>query len=335
MTETAGMQAGAAPSWPLPYARFRLVFEASRGTRLPPYPGSAWRGAFGWALRDLACVTGQPDCRGCAFASRCVYQRLFETARQGRPESGMTTHAPHPFVLRLPPRHPAELVLVDIHLFGEAMRWLDEVVMALARAGRAGVGGARNRLGLVRVLQRVGGSWAELPPGSGRLSPFPAAVDEPPDIACVGRQVRVELQSPLRIVRRGRPLRPEELTPRHFVHALYARVRKLARAQGQTLQMFWPQVPSEVGFAGASLRWIDFCRRSSRQGRRHPIGGIAGHFDLSLAGLEAAWPLLWHGQFLHVGKLTAIGHGGYRLRWHSVAGGASAGQMPDPREQGI
>ncbi|RME44758.1 MAG: CRISPR system precrRNA processing endoribonuclease RAMP protein Cas6 [Chloroflexi bacterium] len=38
-----------------------------------------------------------------------------------------------------------------------------------------------------------------------------------------------------------------------------------------------------------------------------------GDFTLTLEDPEPVWPMLWHGQFLHVGKCTSMGHGAYRL----------------------
>ncbi|MBU0500879.1 MAG: CRISPR system precrRNA processing endoribonuclease RAMP protein Cas6 [Gammaproteobacteria bacterium] len=55
-------------------------------------------------------------------------------------------------------------------------------------------------------------------------------------------------------------------------------------------------------------------RYSSRQAIKHKIGGILGSVTLDRASYQTAWPLLWHGQFLHLGKLTSMGHGAYRIR---------------------
>ena len=98
------------------------------------------------------------------------------------------------------------------------------------------------------------------------------------------------------------------------MHALYARMRSLARFGAGRAAERWPEVPADLRFPSASLRWIELERYSSRQGRRHRIGGLLGEFELPLEGLEAAWPVLWHGQYLHVGKLTSLGHGAYRIR---------------------
>ena len=301
-------------SWLPPYGRYRFAFSMPQGIRLPEWPGSAWRGAFGWALRDLVCVTGAKTCNGCLLARDCTYQRLFESAADSAQPGGITTHTPHPFVLFVPPAdaHRTD-ALLEMRLLGHAIHDLPAVVTALARAGERGIGGSRNRLKLRTVEQWSGGCWQpiyrpdwaglrQLPPER-ETSPYP------------GGRVVIRLTSPLRLKHEGRLVDEKRLTPRIFLHALYARMRSLSRLGTGHVAERWPEVPAGLRFPVANLRWLDLDRYSSRQGRRHRIGGLLGEFALDLDGLEAAWPVLWHGQYLHVGKMTSLGHGGYHIRF--------------------
>ncbi|RUQ38660.1 MAG: hypothetical protein EKK69_11965 [Candidatus Competibacteraceae bacterium] len=49
----------APPPPSLPLIRFRLTFRAHEALHLPAYTGSAWRGAFGYALKRLVELVGQ------------------------------------------------------------------------------------------------------------------------------------------------------------------------------------------------------------------------------------------------------------------------------------
>lgn len=297
----------------LRYGRLRFLFSAQGALDLPPHPGSAWRGAFGWSLRELACVTGAADCRGCALAERCIYQRLFEGAHHGPTKPGMSgDRSPHPFVLEIPDSAPhAPYVALDVHLIGDGLAYAGEVALALARAGRRGIGGTRNRLALARVQQRLPQGWQDILGPGGQVAPRPWEDIAPP--ALPADTVRVRLTSPLRLVRQNRPLTAEALTPRVFIHALYARVRKLWRAQDLPEDGYWPEIPAQTRFPERRLHWVELSRYSNRQGRRHPIGGLMGEFTLDVKELHELWPLLWHGQYLHLGKLTSLGHGAYRI----------------------
>ncbi len=50
---------------PLRVATYVAVFRAIEWLELPDFPGSAWRGAMGHALKRLVCVTGMQDCTAC------------------------------------------------------------------------------------------------------------------------------------------------------------------------------------------------------------------------------------------------------------------------------
>ena len=68
----------------------------------------------------------------------------------------------------------------------------------------------------------------------------------------------------------------------------------------------------KVACVRRDLRWEERERRSSRTGMRHPIGGLLG--ECAFAGdLAEFLPLLWLGQYLHVGKHAAWGNGRFRL----------------------
>jgi tetratricopeptide (TPR) repeat protein len=61
------------------------------------------------------------------------------------------------------------------------------------------------------------------------------------------------------------------------------------------------------------LKWQDWTRYSNRQQRKIPMGGVVGSYTLETAGLEPLWPLLWAGQWAHVGKGAVMGLGRYTV----------------------
>ncbi len=290
------------------YQHHRLRFQAEGPLRLPTHSGPAWRGALGKALRGLVCLFRTQRCQGCILAANCAYQRCFESALPDPVGRGVTTHAPHPFVLHVRgDRHRQDLHLT---LLDAALTHRPALFLALQKAAEAGIGHPRNRLRLTLIEQARNGTWHTIHRPGERIHPIDSPPATPPLPA---GPLRIHLASPLRLVHRGRLVRPSHLTPRILLHALYARLRKLNRAYGRGEPPYWPAVPEDARFLEADLRWLDFERYSHRQRKTHPMGGITGHLTLGLEGLEGAWPALWHGQFLHLGKHTAMGHGAYRL----------------------
>jgi hypothetical protein len=65
--------------------------------------------------------------------------------------------------------------------------------------------------------------------------------------------------------------------------------------------------------ATTALTWHDWTRWSSRQQQHMKLGGLMGRFRLPNGALADLWPLIWLGQYLHIGKNTSFGLGAYRI----------------------
>lgn len=269
----------------LPLARYRLQFSARRPIRLPRFSGSAWRGAFGGALKRAVCVTGRSHCEGCLLDGTCVYPYLFETrpppdaAKMRRYRS-----VPRPFTLEEPPAGEAAAESTSVHLgvtlFGRANRLLPYIVHALRQAAALGIGGTRNILALEAVVQEsapgsdqwpvIGGPGTDVAP----LPPRTPAVPENPGL------VTVSFRTPIRLKRQGRNVTPESFEPADLLGNL---VRRLSM-----LTYFHTDTPLETDFAGLArlartarivardLVWRDWTRYSSRQQTGMQMGGITG-----------------------------------------------------------
>ena len=68
----------------LKVARYEIHLRACANAVLPPFLGSALRGAFGHALKAVACSMPHGDCGRCLLVERCLYPKLFETSARSR-----------------------------------------------------------------------------------------------------------------------------------------------------------------------------------------------------------------------------------------------------------
>ena len=153
----------------LPLARYRVRFRE----HLPPgafsiaspragYLGSAWRGAFGHALRKAVCVTRLPACDPCVLLRSCPYPFLFESRTP--PGAGKLTRYPRtpgPFVLdpadpRFDTGNGDSTLNLGVTLFGSANDHLPYVVHALEQAGRNGLTARRVTLDMLDVQAESG-----------------------------------------------------------------------------------------------------------------------------------------------------------------------------------
>jgi hypothetical protein len=283
----------------LPIERHTLHFTARRAGHLPEFLGSSWRGAFGRALRQQVCLTGMDRCPPCPLYRRCAYPYLFETP----PPDEATVlrkypHAPHPYILYSQTSGGSvaqgQPLMMDVTLIGRGIEHRSVVLSAIEQAAARGLG------------------RAQLPLALESASKHPIDASPPP----VPASIRVQLESPLRLMIDNLPVHPDRFNFGDFFSVLLRRVAML--------HAFHADAPLDLDFrrlvdlaraqpaTDPHLRWDERQRYSSRQGRTVPLGGLTGSFELHGA-LAPFWPILWQGQWLHLGKATVMGLGRYRL----------------------
>ena len=300
-----------------PVARYRFEFRATQPIRLPDYAGSMLRGAFGHALRHLACMTRQKECTGCPLANGCPYPAIFAPLPPPIHPLQKFTEIPAPQVIEAPAWGSRVLTEGDTLAFhqvliGRARQELPLIILAWRRAFAHGVGAGDGRAELVRVLHcgQAGDSEIHRPEGG--------SVDaHVPEIelrrAPVLTGTTLYFATPLRLQENGRALPPDLLRARTLLMALARRANLLAEFHGggPLLADF-----SALRQAAAEVRdekhlvWRDWRRYSSRQRREMRLGGVMGTWRLE-GPLDLFATLLQLGEWLHVGKETAFGLGRY------------------------
>lgn len=302
----------------LPLAALRLHFRLDAPPSLPAYAGSAWRGAFGHALKRAVCVVPGPACGDCPLYRGCAYSYVFETPPP--PDSAKMRKyeaVQHPFVLAPEPAPDEASYVLGVTLFGRGAQYLPHVVHALSKAGEGGVGKRRQPFRLERVEQAGGddlSQWRDIFRPGRPLTPLPAAPPAPPPPpAAFG----LSLLTPLRLRREEVYVAAEDF---QFADCFGALLRRISM-----LTYFHTDTPLEADFAGLAqaaravplagkrLVWRDWERYSSRQKTTMKMGGLMGEFLLDGRAAAAFWPYLWLGQWTHVGKAATMGLGRYRI----------------------
>ncbi len=279
----------------------RVVLAPQEDWRPPEYAGSMLRGAFGHALRHLACAMKLRTCTGCPLEFSCMYTTIFETRRPANaPVMRNYARVPHPFLIdvALNPkeagygRQPLELTL---RLFGEATPAAPFCQRALQEAAQRGLTRQRIPFRLAKVEERI---------GQGAPAPLPD-------------RVTLEIQTPARITFDGRPMTPERFSPAGFAMAV-------ARRFG-LLNTFWKIADHSPDFTrlkseaarikadAAGLRWHEMYRHSSRQKARRSVSGLLGRVALDLEDAPGLRAVLAWAPILHVGKNTSMGLGRVRI----------------------
>jgi len=304
-----------------PLARYRLEWQVTALVRLPDYAGSMLRGAFGHALRDLACMTRAKTCGGCPLISTCPYPALFAPPAPDGHALQKFSQVPVPYVIEPPEWGARVLAAGEVFSFnqvlvGRALRELPLVILAWRRALARGIGAGDGKAELLRVIHCAECAETEIHrPETGTLSTHEQKVRLVDTAVRPEGAITLRFHTPLRLQKDGHALPPERLDTRALLMALARRASLLAE--------FHCGAPLVQDFAALStacarvrgekrLRWRDWTRYSSRQQQKMVLGGAIG--DWALEGdLAPFQPLLHLGEWLHVGKETAFGLGRYTL----------------------
>ncbi len=305
-------------SFPLSLASFEFRFQTDTPTGLPPYPGSAWRGALGWSLKRTVCVIRHTACPDCLLYRSCVYPYLFETPPPpGTSKMRKYTAAPHPFVLQIETRQQGTDYRLGLVLIGRAIRQFPYFVHALRAAGGQGIGSQRRAFDLREVRQAHGPELARWTTVYAPDQPLSLPESDSPVIPPVPEWIGMEILTPLRIKRDNHLVTPARF---RFADLFSALLRRIS-----LLSYFHTGQPLDADFAGLIQRaatiehhqprlyWYDWTRYSSRQETTLEMGGMLGSITLRGQDLAEFWPYLWLGQWTHAGKGATLGLGRYRL----------------------
>jgi hypothetical protein len=310
-------QTPASGGWPgLHLGRYRAHFIADAPIRMGDFPGSAWRGALGHALKRSVCVTRLPQCRDCTLYHACLYPYFYDTPP---PPSAQKMRryetAPHPFILE-PGQSQGDGGNLGFTLVGYANRHLALFIHALGMAAKGPKGVAGNHMRLAAVEQETlpgSGEWRIVYSPGSALEPLPTAC---PALPAVPAACRIRLLTPLRVKREGRHVGPGDFRFADLFGVLLRRVSMLSA--------FHTDTPLETDFRGlmqkaraievaCTLAWEEMTRYSSRQKAVMKLGGVIGAIHIHAQDLAPFWPYLWLGQWTHAGSGATMGLGQYRI----------------------
>lgn len=290
-----------APAWPkLHWMAGRFLLAPGDRRRASDAVGRrAVRAPFllhslvGLAMRRLPC-DARCDCGG-ACRPECACRSLMAPAAEkgAGPRGGFAAAA---WVLDAPWAlwRPAETLAFGLKLFGRAARAHPHVERAVGWCAGEGLEG-----------YRVGqASWAD------------GAVDLEERLGSEGRprEMRIVFESPVRLVRAGKPL--DRVGFPDLARDVAFRVESWAvHQEGVACPPIWPAIEADVSRAvvgRSSQAWRDARRHSARQGRGVPAGGVVGEMVVTGASPRLA-ALVDLAAVCGVGKAATSGLGRVRI----------------------
>jgi hypothetical protein len=305
--------------------RLAIQTQTIDNIKLPAYPGSALRGAFGHAMKRAVCTFKAQECTDCLLQAKCVYSYTFETPPPADTEVlRLYPFAPHPFVLNIsgngPANHkPGNPLQFGMTLIGRAIEFLPYFAYGFIQMGQAGIGKGRGRFNVERiVVLNAEGENAETVFRKDRLT-APETLLNFEHARKLSAQygpdeITVKFNTPLRVKYRGRL---------HDTPEFHILIRNLLRRVSNLLYFHCGEHAAfdfkalirkaeAVKMIHSDIRWSDHTRYSGRQKKRLLIGGIVGQAAYR-GDLAEFLPLLVLGTWVNIGKGTGFGLGSYTL----------------------
>lgn len=278
---------------------YRLTFSHPQPTKDNYYPGSAWRGAFGHALKQR---------------DASAYSYLFETPliQIGNASAILHgSHAPHPFVISPAGTRPEtdsgeHVTEIDLILMGRAISHANLAVEALTTAAKSGIYHVPYQLRHISCFHPAQG-WQS----GGNASPI-SIFDAPPQKAETASLCFVH---PLRFKSHQNGAHLQGVLADELCGTLVRRYKQLEGCHDSPWvapdyrELF--SACRQTQIADQRLDWYEWSRYSNRQRKHVPMGGFIGDIMLEGRGLFTLWPYLWLGQWLHLGKGSVMGMGRY------------------------
>jgi len=305
-----------------PLARYKLRFRVVNEIQLASYAGSALRGAFGHALMLLSGLEKSDIEQKNSVYIYSAYAAVFEPlANNGIGLLTSLSDRPVSYIIEAPvggAKHYAvgDFLEFDIVLIDTALQHLGTIILAWRRALMNGLG--RNKAGKAELIEVLHCTQ------NGQISVYSEAhpILKPHDYTLnipsynQPQTLHLVFNTALRLQRKGKIVGLNELTPGLLL-------RNLIRRVSFYWQLLNPEKPLELdvqhlnsladevqGIKHLSLK--KWRRYSSRQNNFMELNGWQGHWLLQQVPSELL-PFVWLGQFLHVGKNTSFGLGGYEI----------------------
>lgn len=290
----------------LPITRYRIHYKATTAIRLPDYAGSALRGAFGHALKNIACLSASRN-KGvccCQPISSCTYRQLFDPEKVTLTQQREQNVAP-PVIIE--PVFANKVILVaehayfDMVLMGQfAHSQLAIIQLAWQRALHDGIGtkDEQGRRGAAQLLSIDVLNKPMLPN----------------HLDCKPQHVHLHLISPLRLQQQDDLVIAPNLSPAILLWAMIRRYQLIHELYGQAIEVNYALLGAAIEKVSLQkrLKWTEWTRFSSRQKKEMKLSGLTGHILLENVS-DVLLPFIYFGQWLHVGKNSVFGLGHYQM----------------------
>ncbi|MBB5149083.1 CRISPR system precrRNA processing endoribonuclease RAMP protein Cas6 [Ureibacillus thermosphaericus] len=305
---------------PLKWCHLHFEIVPYQEMSLPSYPAITIRGGLGYELKKAVCTCHQEvcDCEHVQF-----YRQLYEDQTGIKHESFGYIAYNRPLIIRTRHNFKRKYTKNDSYqfemiLFGKAIQKYRDIILAMRAFGLNGIGEKMEKF-YIKQVQSLGapipvtvyhdGEWiadARVNKLSDIVFPFEKKV----------QKVKIQFHTPTRIQVDGRY--QEKVSFDVMIENLLRRINSLLYFhQNQLLDRdVYEEILNHSKYVEEviqSYQKVKYRRFSTRQHQEMFLHGIEGWSIVKGSEIHTLLPLLYLGQFCHIGKQTTFGFGEYSI----------------------
>lgn len=282
------------------------------------------RGALGYNLKKITCITKSFDCKNCLLKFNCAYKYIFET--EPPPDTDVLKKydaIPQPFLFNNFNKKSARIVSFNLILIGKSIDYLPFLVYTFDYIGKEeGLGKDRIKFKLAKIysynkINDFFNSQSLLIYKDEKLLNKNSVLkfEELENIIPENvNKISLEFVNPVRIKHQSKLIKLPEF--HIIIRALLHRI--------SALMYFHCNIPLNIDFKEIiekskyiklikhNIKWKEYQRFSTRQKERLRLGGFVGNAEYE-GELSIFLPLLYAGMFINIGKQTSFGLGEYKV----------------------
>jgi hypothetical protein len=311
-------------------AKYTIDLEAGyEGLELPPYKGSTFRGGFGYAFKSMVCTRKSTECNNCILIEQCPYSYIFETAPSSEAKVLKNfLEVPRPYVIEPPLERKVfykagERLQCNLILIGKAVDMLPYFIVTFEELGRCGIGRGRKQFNLRKVIAHNldGPTGCVYSAEDRKVKNINATItgrdllDKAWQIKNSVNEITLYFITPTRIKNSQRLCDKFEFyilmgsLLRRFSNLLYFHHGTQVRINYEA----FIESCKGVSIIEDRTKWMEWERFSHRQQSRMNMGGLMG--KITYCGqLDNYLPLLFLGEYIHVGKNVTFGLGKFMIK---------------------
>ena len=261
-----------------------------RGKKPQEFIGSMLRGALGYSLKRVVCINPSFMCKECFAASNCLYYDFFEKQ-----------NSYHKF--RLDFTLDSKIFEFSLFLFDDAKDKLPYLLSALHKTF------TENGIGKERIKPKEFYFYInDKTVYDGKEFKLPSTYTKNFSLDRYCSDIKIQLQTPLRIKKDNRFLRDKEFDLIYLLNSIHQRYLQLTNQKHSKL----PFEPS-YEIVDKNIYSKQLTRYSNRQKTKMSMDGVMGEATIKKLDKQS-YELLKLGEIIGVGKQTVMGLGNIKIK---------------------